>query len=62
MFIVQLPKIEQEMIRERLKRALRHELGDEVSDSEMTLFVETAMCDKVQNIVPLIEEVEMSMV
>lgn len=62
MFIVQLPKIEQEMIRERLKRAFKYVYGDEASDGEITLFVETAMCDKVQNIVPLIEEVERSMI
>lgn len=58
MFIVQLPTKEQENIRVRIEKALRYELGDEPSDSEIALMVEEAMCDKVQNIVPLLEEIE----
>lgn len=58
MFIVQLPTKEQENIRVRIEKALRYELGDETSDSEIALMVEEAMCDKVQNIVPLLEEIE----
>lgn len=58
MFIVQLPTKEQENIRARIEKALRYELSDEPSDSEIALMVEEAMCDKVQNIVPLLEEIE----
>lgn len=58
MFIVQLPTKEQENIRARIEKALRYELGDEPSDSEIASMVEDAMCDKMQNIVPLLEEVE----